>query len=373
MTLPRHSYSPVVRQLFTDHEHEAKFFPRSFVRRTTTCGGQVMLDVIRTIGRHNPRHPSPTPLSNLWPSFVFRCVAMRVVDSRPLRTSRSFPVERKGNPQDGRLKLDAARPVAKKNLTGLSAAAGHRVQWYCHRDWRTYYIEETAAAVIVIGSLGGPHDQSVVVYLSQRWKGCKTRQGINWFLVGCCLDNRLIISPEIIAIGRCRSFGSRFFYVSTDIATSNHWQRSTVAPDRDPFGTTGQAREGSDSPSFVGHEKFLRDVRPNFCANVRHPSEWREFPLCIHVKDDSSNNPPQTVLPSRIMPRTEQQLLSYPLRTRTRCAGLWKEHPLPLIKPTRSFAPSMKNHDRAVRRWNVLWIINQLGDTPAAADGTVSD
>lgn len=31
----------------------------------------------------------------------------------------SFPVEEKGNPRDGRLKLDAARPVAKKNLTGL--------------------------------------------------------------------------------------------------------------------------------------------------------------------------------------------------------------------------------------------------------------
>lgn len=31
----------------------------------------------------------------------------------------SVPVEKKGNPRDGRLKLDAARPVAKKNLTSL--------------------------------------------------------------------------------------------------------------------------------------------------------------------------------------------------------------------------------------------------------------
>lgn len=30
ITLPRRSYSPVVRQLFTDHKHEDKFFLRMF-------------------------------------------------------------------------------------------------------------------------------------------------------------------------------------------------------------------------------------------------------------------------------------------------------------------------------------------------------
>lgn len=63
-------------------------------------------------------------------NYASEIVATVIINesNSPLHTS--FPVERKGNPRDGRLKLDAARPVAKKNLTSLPAhAAGYRVQW----------------------------------------------------------------------------------------------------------------------------------------------------------------------------------------------------------------------------------------------------
>lgn len=54
-----------------------------------------------------------------------------------LRVSRALFLfsEKKGNPRDGRLQLDAARPVAKKNLASRrTRAAGHCVQWVSTAD-----------------------------------------------------------------------------------------------------------------------------------------------------------------------------------------------------------------------------------------------